>query len=64
MLDLTDKNFVPVQEFKLPPGPKEGWGLTHDSENLILSDGCNHFVVFFVVLFPTLYLLPFKTDDD
>jgi len=27
------------KELSLPEGPSEGWGLTHDDKNLILSDG-------------------------
>jgi glutamine cyclotransferase len=32
--------FKPIKEFKLPS--KEGWGLTHDSANLIMSDGSSN----------------------
>jgi len=32
--------FKKLQEFKLPA--KEGWGLTHDSANLIMSDGSSN----------------------
>lgn len=32
--------FKKLQEFKLPS--KEGWGLTHDSAHLIMSDGSNN----------------------
>jgi glutamine cyclotransferase len=33
------KTFKKLREFKLPA--KEGWGLTHDTANLIMSDGSN-----------------------
>jgi glutamine cyclotransferase len=34
------KTFQKIKEFKLPA--KEGWGLTHDSANLIMSSGSNN----------------------
>lgn len=47
VFDLASEGeFKPAQTLDLPkPGkgsPKEGWGLTHDNEHLIMSDGSNY----------------------
>jgi len=45
IFDLSREEFIPEKIVDLPKGkgtPREGWGLTHDGENLILSDGSNY----------------------
>jgi len=45
VFDLTRDEFEPVQTLDLPGGkgtPREGWGLTHDKQHLILSDGTTY----------------------
>ena len=40
------ETFKLLDEFRYPQGISEGWGLTHNSDNLIMSDGTNriHFL--------------------
>lgn len=57
------KDFRKLREFPIDGFAKEGWGLTHDNKNLIMSDGTNrlHFLDT-VTLKPVRTLL--VTDED
>ena len=39
---LYDLNFNLIKEFSYPDEIKQGWGITHDSKNIIISDGSSN----------------------